>query len=341
MSKLTTKAGSDPRDSTYAQMIIGQLIRTALDLKLPDIIGDQPASGAEIAAAAGANPELVSRVLRALAGVGIFRAVGGDRFAHNESSAGLRSAVDGVPTILGLFNAEWMWRLWDRFTDAVRTGESPFTKVYGKHFFDYMSEDAPELGETFNAVMTSQLSLANESIVEALELSTAGKLVDVGGGQGSLVRDLLRHNKNLRGVLFDIESALAGADPELRSGPLARRCEIIAGDARRSVPEGADVYLFRGVLHNWDDESCVRMLSSCARAGTSGARVFVIEAQRDDTIDQSPTVSQIDLLMFLLLGSKVRSEAEHAELFERAGLSYLGTRPTAAAPFSVVEATLS
>ncbi|WP_158886817.1 methyltransferase [Amycolatopsis anabasis] len=336
---LETALGSDlgfgPAGPVYAQIICGHLLRVALELGLPDAIGDEEVPIDRLAAKVGAQPGPLHQVLRALTSVDYFRAVGDDRYANNEVSSALRSTVDGAPSLSGFANAEWMWRLWDGLAEGVRTGVSPFQAQHGKNFFDYISQDAPQVAESFNFAMTHGLGSTNAGVVSALDLAATGKLVDVGGGQGSLLRDLLRHNPALRGVLFDIESALDDVDPELRSGTLAERCEIVAGDARRSVP-GADAYVFRTVLHNWDDESCVRMLSSCARAGTPGARIFVVELDIDSG---APVAGFMDLQMFVLFGSRERSSAELADLFERAGIGYVGMSTTSTL-FSVFEGRL-
>ncbi|MFS8102467.1 hypothetical protein LFM09_35615 [Lentzea alba] len=312
----------------FVHLHAGHLLRTALELRLPDLVGEQPAPAAEIALAAGADPGLTARLFRALSGLGVFLRVGPDTYAHNDLSLLLRSGSgDATAAIVNAFlKPEWMWQVWAGLTDAVRSGACPFPSVHGNDFFGFLG-DSPQVAEDFGRAMTLSLAAADPVVASTLDLGGVRHLVDIGGGQGALLRSVLHRHPGLRGTLFDIPAALADVDPELG-------CEIVAGDARESVP-AADAYLFRLVLHNWDDETCVQMLSRCAEAGNAGARVFVVEALRTDDL----FVSLMDLQMFLLLGGKERDEDEFAALFSRAGLRYRGARATASA-FHVVEASL-
>ena len=315
-------------------MYASNLMRTAFDLGLPDEIGDEPEPLPQLAERVGADPAALRRLLRGLTRLGMFQPVGDDRYAATRLSALMRT--DDSSTGLAAFaNEEWMWQLWGDLTRAVRTGETPFPKLFGKNFFDFITEDAPETGERFNLAMTRGIGATNEAVAAVLDLSGASEVVDVGGGQGTMLRDLLRANPHLGGVLFDIPSALDDVDEELRTD-LAERAEVVSGDAMESVP-AADAYTFRTILHNWDDESCVRMLESCAAAGGSGARVHIVEVLVPESGQVSDFAAMMDLQMFMLFGSKERTEPEYAELFRRAGLSLVGSRPTDS-QFSIIEA---
>lgn len=321
----------------FTSMFSTHLIRTAMDLQLPDTIGSDPISATDLAERVDADPAALRRLLRVLTTLDVFQPVGDDHYAATELSTFLSSKMDGSSPGLSAFaNTAWMRQLWDHLTPAVRTGSTPFPELFGKNFFNYLSEDDPQSAEQFNYAMTHGIGMTNDAVVEALDLAATSTLVDVGGGQGTLLRDLLNDNPQLHGVLFDIESALTDVDQKLRSGELVERCEIVSGDARTSVPT-ADAYVFRTILHNWDDESCVQMLHSCAKAAESGARVHIVEVLVP-TDGQVPTfTAMMDLQMFMLFGSQERTEAEFAELFHRAGLTHVGSRPTTS-PFSIIEA---
>ncbi|MEV6239276.1 methyltransferase [Lentzea sp. NPDC051838] len=319
-------------DPLFRHALSGYLLRTALVLGLPDLMGSEPVAVAELARTAGADPDLTARLLRALHGLGYFHRIGPDTYTHNHLSLLLRtrSGDASAEVVSGFLKPEWMWPLWERFTDAVRTGASPFSSVHGKDFYSFLG-DHPQVAENFNRAMTLSLGPTNATVADALEVS--GHLVDVGGGQGALLRAVLERSPTVRGTLFDIEVALGNVDPELLTGALAGRCAVVAGDARESVP-AADAYVMRLVMHNWDDDTCVRILSRCAEAGNAGARVFVVEALRSGGLSFVPLM---DLQMFMLVGGKERDEDEFAALFSRAGLDYVGARPTASV-FHVIEA---
>lgn len=313
----------------------GYLLRTALDLRLPDLVGEEPASVAELAQTAGLNADLTHRLFRALSVAGVFRRTGPDTYAHNEFSLLLRAdSGDAAAAVVNTFlKPDWTWQVWASLTDGVRTGTSPFSSVHGNDFYTFLGR-SPEVAENFGRTMTLTLGDTNPAVADAADLDGVHHVVDVGGGQGTLLREVLRRHPEMRGTLFDIEAALAEVDPELRTGALAGRCAIVTGDARESVP-AADAYLLRMVLHNWDDDTCVRMLSRCAEAGNPGARVFVVEMLRTD--EEHSFVPLMDLQMFLLVGGKERDEQEFAALFERAGLRFRGVRATSTA-LHVVEA---
>lgn len=310
------------------------LMRTALDLELPDVIGDDPVAVPEIAERVDADPAALRRLLRALVPLGVFRPVGEDAYASTELSAMWRTPAFSAG-YANFVNAAWMWRLWDNMTPAVRSGQTKFPELFGKNLFDYLGEDDPVASEAFNLAMTNGIGASNGAVAESVDLAGSSKLVDIGGGQGTMLRDLLLANPHVHGILFDIPSALTDVDEQLRT-ELADRIEIVEGDAMQSVPV-ADAYTFRTILHNWDDESCVRMLRSCAEAGGSGARVHIVEVLLPEHGEVPEFAAMMDLQMFLLFGSGERTESEYAELFRRAGLSLVGSRPTSS-QFSIIEA---
>jgi C-methyltransferase len=309
----------------FMQMSLGQLLKTAVELGVPAALGDEPAAADELAAQVGADPGALRRLLDALTTFGVFRRTDDGRYAHTELSAEL--AAEAGQTLAAFLAADWFWLTWSDLTNAVRTGATPFPQRHGKDFFGFLMRDNPEAAMVFNKAMTLLMGSLNEAHVAALDLASSTTVVDLGGGQGSLVRDLLNHHPHLRGVLFDIEPAVAHAVPELREAPLADRCSLVPGDAFESIPDGADAYVLRNVLHMWDDEKCVKVLENLVRAAAPGARVFVLEMVVPDR-QENPFPPLLDLLMLLLLGGRERNEAQFAELLERAGLKYTGITRT-------------
>ncbi|MBE9373329.1 hypothetical protein IQ251_02605 [Saccharopolyspora sp. HNM0983] len=314
-------------------------VHAAVELGLPDQVAESGSTVAEIAERAGADPAAVRRLLRMLSAIGIFQAGASDTFAHTPGSAALRSTSATDSMMNAFVRNEQVARMWEQLPAALRSGESAFGKAAGKPFYDYINQDDPALAESFNAAMTNNIGSTNGAVVEALDLSSSTDLVDVGGGQGTLLRDLLQANPHLHGRLFDIEHALSDVDLELRSGALADRCEIVEGDARMAVPTGADVYVLRTILHNWDDESCAQMLRAIARDAKPGARVLVVELVLPENGQVSVLEAMFDMMMFATFGAAERTEAEYAALFERAGLEHVGVFPTSS-QFSIVEAAV-
>lgn len=313
----------------------GYLIQAALELGLAQQVDDAGTTVADLAERVQADPDSLRRLLQALSAIGAFQPAEGDRFQHTTVSAALRTAAQHG--VLGTFlRDEWSVGM-QHLTQAVRTGQAAFPQVMGKPFYDYLNQDAPQLAAEFHTTMTQMHSATNAAIVAALDLSATTELVDVGGGQGTMLRDLLRENPHLRGTLFDLGRALADVDADLRSGALAERCQIVEGDARQWVAAGADTYLFRRVLCDWDDASCVQMLASCAHNAASGARVLAADVVLPDEGDLSGMAAMLDLEVFTLFGGSERTTSQFAALLEQAGLDFLGVTDTSS-EFSIIEA---
>ncbi|MCK7625844.1 acetylserotonin O-methyltransferase [Streptomyces sp. RS10V-4] len=300
----------------------GLVLCTACELGLPDAVDDDPTPVEKIADRVGAEPDLVARLLRALAAFDVFRPAGPGHFAHTRLSSILRTgAPEGGGVFLQTVRDEWMGGSWTGLTEAVRTGRPALPARHGKTMFEYFAEDAPREGETFNEAMTLMVGSMNDVLAEHIDVGGARRYVDVGGGQGTMLRAVLRRNPGLHGVLFDLAQALTEVHEDLRTGDLADRCEVVPGNGLEAVPEGADIYQMRTVLHMWDDDTCVRLLRNCARAAAPGARIIVID-QLPDPEHPEPMSTLMDLQMFLIAGGRERSEQEFAALFERAGLQF-------------------
>ncbi|MBB5159514.1 methyltransferase [Saccharopolyspora phatthalungensis] len=317
----------DPFGQLMTYACAAHVLRAAMQLGLPDAVGDDSVSVQELARRTDSHPAILQRLLRALSAIGVFRPVGENEYEQNAASDLLRSGRVGQLIVQAL-TEESFWQAWNRLADGVRNGDCPFVTLHELDFYGFLSRHEDKR-EAFHAAMNDPNEPArNDELINALDLTGVKRVVDVGGSEGSLLRDLLRSHPHIGGVLFDTEEVVAHALADLRCGELADRCEIVSGDARESVPPAGDLYLLRGVLHNWDDETCVRILSRCAEAAGPGARVVVLELLLDDTGRLSAAEAMIDLHMFVLLGARERAEDDFAKLFERAGLTYTGATPT-------------
>lgn len=328
---------------TYMQFINGKEISAAVvaaaELRLADAIGDKPVDIAEIARVVGADTNALSRLMRALVTLGIFRRVGERSFAHTELSTGLRTGgPDHILDLVLLEGAEWGWRMSSGLAGAVRTGEPLFPALYGKDLFSYFMEDEPEAGEVFDRAMSAISEASVGPITDALDLGGARTVVDVGGGQGSLLRAVLRRHPDVTGTLLDIAPVIAGAHEELREGDLAARATLVPGDCREAVPIAADLYLFRHVLHMWEDDTCVQVLKNCVAAAPQGARIVVIEQLLTDA-PEGKYVALLDLHMLAVGGGRARSAEDFERLFAAAGVQLRGVAPACGGD-RLVEGTL-
>jgi hypothetical protein len=303
-------------------------LHVAARLSLSDHLAREPRSAEELAAVTGTHAPSLYRLLRMLAGIGVYREREDGRFENTPRSETLRS---DIPTSLrgsALHRAGSLNVLaWNDLLETVRTGEPAFARIHGKEIFDYMA-DHPERAREFGEAMTSRSLIENPAIVEAYDFSKIGTLVDIGGGHGSLMAEILRRTPGLQGIVFDRPEVIevARRDGFLRAEDLKGRGELIAGNFFESVPK-ADAYIMKYILHDWDDDRCVRILANCMRASDGKARVLVVDTVVPPRNEPHRSKS-LDVHMMLVTGGKERTREEFAQIFERAGLRLERIVPT-------------
>lgn len=333
---------AEPVTGRIMQFLLGKEISGAVvaaaELRIADAVGEEPTPVTELARIVGADPDALYRLMRALTTLGIFQEVDERTFAHSELSAGLRSeAPEKLADMVLLEGAEWGWRMSSGMAEAIRSGQPLFPAIYGKDLFSYFMEDEPEAGQVFDRAMTAITEASLGPITEALDLTGVTTVVDVGGGQGSLLRTVLERNPDAQGVLLEVEPVIGEAHEDLRSGTLSARCQLVPGDCRESIPVAADMYLFRHVLHMWDDETGVQILRNCAASARPNSRIVVIEQLLSDGPD-GQYAALMDLHMLAVGGGRFRSVQDFARLLQQAGLR-LQNVTTISSGDSLVEAT--
>jgi hypothetical protein len=304
----------------------------ACELEIPDRLAGGARSCEELAAASGSHPEALYRLLRALSGVGVFEELGGRRFALTDRAAVLCGDHPRTlrPSAL-VFAEDWHWRMWGRLEATLRAGEPAYDVLHGASFHEACASDHGLQTRTCLSRASAYIP-SDEAVAEAVDLGDVRRLVEVGAGAGALSARLLARYPALQVVLFDQASAAAVCQPVL--GPRAR---FEAGDYRREVTPGADRYLLRGVIHNFDDAGAVRILDSCRRAMGPRARLLLVEMLMPE--GEGQLVGKfIDLESLLLTRGRERGEGELRALVDAAGLVVQRIIPTAA-PVSVIECT--
>lgn len=206
---------------------------------------------------------------------------------------------------------------------AVRTGEPVYARLHGKPVFDYHAEH-PKLANTFARSMSEASFLLTAEIVKSYDFSRFTTVADIAGGEGVLLSAILSENPSLHGILFDVSFTIDKARQLLADTPQARRCEFVAGDFFQSVPGGANCYLMKAVIHDWNDSQAVRILRNCRQRMDDKARILVIDRVLSDCVsvnygDQYATL--MDLQVLLIAGGCERSVAAFTKLFDKAGLT--------------------
>lgn len=302
-------------------------LRAATRLNVADALGDTPLSAEALAAAVQTEPKPLRRLLRALSCYGVFAERPDGTFTHTDMSRQLRTDDPHSLRDIVLWCTEpWTWDAWPRLDEAVRSGRNVVQELYGKEFFPYLNEDAPESADVFNRAMTTSSMQSARDVAAFLDLSGATSVADIGGGQGHVVASLLEKYPSLHGTLLDLPRVVANADPRLRpGGTLADRMRLVPGDCREDVPVKADVYVIKNILE-WDDDSTTRTLRNVIRAGGPGTRVVVIENLVDDTPSMRFSTA-MDLLLLLNVGGAKHTTASMTDRLTTAGLMIGDVRP--------------
>lgn len=293
------------------------MIYVAAKLRIADHLEDGPKTVAELAATTKTHEDTLYRLLRALASIGVFTEDEGMRFRLNAAAELLRSGVPGsLQAAAEVAGQDWMWRPWGALLHSVQTGETAFDHLYGKGTFDWFAEhpDAARLFDRFQAGITAGSAKA---LVAAYDFSTARKVVDVGGGDGTLIAEILGGNPSVQGVLFDLDHVVAAARTKL-APEIVRRCEFTGGDFFKAIPAGGDVYAMKFILHDWNDARCQDILTTTRRAMSGKGRLLVIE----DVVcgPNQPCVAKVgDILMLVRAGGRNRTEKEYRDLLSKGG----------------------
>jgi O-methyltransferase domain/Dimerisation domain len=322
------------------QLIMGfrstQVIYVAARLGLADRLESGAQTAQQLAPQVGAAPRALHRLLRALAGLGIFAEAEGGTFALTPAARLLQTDAPGSLRGLALlYGADWLWRSYGDLLHSVRTGAPAFAHVHGQSFYEYLQEH-PAAGAVFQAAMSGSSAEEAAAILAAYDFAPAATVIDVGGGQGALVAALLQAHPHLAGVVLDLSPAIAGAKALLAAAGLTARATCVAGDFFTAVPKGGDLYLLKSVLHNWDDSDVVSILRNCRQAMADGARLLVIERIIPD--GNGPSEAKLfDINMLVTVGGQERTEGEYRTLLDLAGLTVTRAIPTTS-PLSLLEA---
>ncbi|MGW4564506.1 methyltransferase [Streptomyces sp. NPDC004561] len=328
---MTTAETAPPPPMRLRELVFGAAlaaaVRAAARLGVPDALGDTPMTAEDLAAAVKTEPKPLRRMLRALTCYGVFTEQPDGAFAHTDMSRLLREDDPNSLRAIALWCTEpWTWAAWPRLDEAVRTGKNVVEGLYGKEFFTYLNEDAPESADVFNRAMTRSSEQSAREVAALLDLSGAKSVADIGGGQGHVVACLLDKYPAMHGSLLDLPRVVENALPRLRAGgDLADRSRIVPGDVREAVPVQADVYVIKNILE-WDDESTARTLRNVVEAGGPGTRVVVIENLVDDTPSMRFSTA-MDLLLLLNVGGAKHTTESMVGRLGSAGLTVDGIQP--------------
>lgn len=329
-----------PAALIMTQMVYGfwvsRCLQITAELGIADAIGDTPKTVEELAAASGTKAPALRRVLRLLSGLGVMvKDEQTQRWGLTEMGGMMRR--DHPASVYGSLRAHGhmlSWQAWGELKSSLLTGEPVVEKLVGETFFGFMGSH-PKDAAIFNESMVSYQLLNAPAVVEAYDFSSARTIVDVGGGTGMLLAHILKRHTSARGTIVEMPYVVQEAREKLAAQGLSERCEAVVGDFFSTSPQGHDVYILSQILHDWDDENCLRILRTIRQAMRPDSRLLIVEAVLPG--DNAMHFGNLyDVAMLILLGGKERTEPEYGALLGQAGLRISRIFPTSMPP-SVVE----
>ena len=307
--------------------LVSQAIFLAARIGLADLLAEEPRTAASLAAATDTHVPSLGRILRTLANAGLCTVDAEGRFANTEAGERLRADhPHSVRSYVLMLAEDWMWRCAPDLQRAVETGKPAFDRRYGKPIYAHFKEH-PAQARVFDDAMTGYSKMNASAVAQAYPLPHGSRIVDVGGGHGYQLEAFLLANVSTRGVIFDQPHVIEAARPRIQGTAVADRCEMVAGDFFLSVPEGADFYVMRSVIHNWDDDQAITLLKNCRAAMAEGGRVVMVEVLVSP--ESTPRFGEIlDLQMQLFTTGRERTADELRQMYEAAGLRMTRIVPT-------------
>lgn len=311
-----------PPKMVISQMIFGfataKAVHVAAKLNIADLIkAHGPMTCAELAKECDADKDALYRVLRALASVGIFAEDQNGKFALTPIAECLEDDHPDTMKAMAIVTGNVFYQAYGEFLYSVKTGKPGFAKAVGMSPFEYLGKN-PEEGKLFDRMMTEFHGKETEPMVNNYDFSVFKTVVDVGGGNGSVIAAVLNKYPTVSGRLFDLPEVINRSRENIESWGLSKRCQVDEGSFFEAVSKGGDAYILRHIIHDWSDEDSLTILSNCRKAMNPGGKILVAEAVIPKGNDPHP-YKWLDLTM-LLIGGKERTKEQFENLFSKAGL---------------------
>ena len=315
------KSGPQPAE-ILMQIATGHMVASSLygvlSIGIPDLLKSGSKSVAELAVTTGVHEGALYRIMRALSAAGVFSENPARTFSLTPVSEPLcKDAQDSMRQMALWLTLPFHFEVYGALSHSLHTGETVAEKLYGVPCFDYFAQNK-EVNDVFNDAMTEVSANVIPAVLEAYDFGgLSGKtLVDIAGGHGKVLTEILKKNSGVRGILFDLERVVTGAIPRIESDGLSGRCSVAFGDFFKAVPSG-DAYIMKNIIHDWDDAHSLTILKNIHAAAAPGARLFLIEAVMAP--GNEPHFAKIvDLEMLLLPGGCERTEQEYHDLLAQA-----------------------
>ncbi|MEU2742270.1 methyltransferase [Streptomyces sp. NPDC007095] len=309
-------------------------LSVAARLAIADECAGAGRSVKDLAQVLNAAPDPLERLMRALVSCGFFTEDADGLFAlaplgqllRTDSPVSLRATLSNLDT----------YRAWLGAVETISTGSPSFDSMFGTPFFSHKEQD-DGAGVSFDERMHERASRLYAGLAVLPDWHGVSCLLDIGGGRGTVLASVLEENPDLRGILFDRSDVIERSATSGTLEPFEARCRLVGGDFFAGLPGGADAHLMCSVLHDWDDEDAVRILTRSREALPEGGRIFLCEMILPESTEPHPAYWS-DLGMMVLLGGRERSYEQYQTLLRAAGLRAVKVTPLPGSSFGVIEA---
>jgi hypothetical protein len=306
-----------------------QMIYTAARLGIADVLAERPETVSTLAARLGVHEPSLYRLLRALASRGIFTETEDGCFDLTPMAELLRSDVPGSLHGLALYSGDpeqHRYDSWGDLYETVRTGAPAFHRQVGTSPFAYLAAN-PEAARTFDAAMASYTAAASTAILARYDFSRYSHIIDIGGGNGRLLADILGRYRLPQGILFDLDHVTRRARALFEREGLAARINCVSGNFLEEVPSGGDLYILKNILHDWVDDRAIDILRACRKAMSENSRLLLLESVLQP--GNAPGAGKLmDMNMLVIHGGLERTETEYASLLRESGFVLARVRVT-------------
>ena len=302
--------------------MVSRLVYLAAELGIADLIAIGTVTAEALAEKTGTHDPALRRVLRALCAHGVFTEPVAGQFGLGPLGAQLQSnTAESVRNFARFFGDQRSWKCMAEFEQVVRTGQTGMEISFGMNSFQYLSSHPAE-ATVFNAAMADVTRQIARAAVKAYDFSPYRTIMDVGGGNGTFLADILRAVPAASGVVFDTPAGLAAAKETLRQAGVAGRCTVVPGDFFKSVPANADLMVLKNVIHDWDDEDATEILRRCRRAASPNTKLLLIERIMPERMVPTPANQRnasLDIRMLAITGGIERTEEGYQSLLKVSG----------------------
>lgn len=317
---------------------VARIIYVVAELGIADLLADGAKSIDELSQASGSHAPSLYRVMRSLASVGIFAEDDEGKFHLTPPAEFLRGDTPGsLRDAIKFLGQDWHWEVWGELPYSIKTGKPAFDHLFGQGLFDFYLD--PEAAKIASDSKVSISSRASNSLLTNYDFSDTNTVVELGifAGAGSTLIPLLKAHPQMKGILFDFESAIAAAKPAIEQAGLSARCELVAGECVKTVPSGGDTYILMFTIHNWDDERAIKILQNCRQGISETGKLLLVEMIMPE--GNEPFVGKLIDIESLLTtpGGRERKEGEYRDLLTKAGFKVSRIIPTQTAN-SIIEA---